>query len=74
MGTKFCMGDKVRILEGNDFDNETGIIIKDGGFQNLGVRKLGESKYNTSLHQWIVKLDSTGSEVPFFDGALEKIA
>ncbi len=73
MGTNFAVGDKVRILESHGFDGKTGVIIKDGGLQNLGFRKLGEDKYNTWLQQWIVKLDDTGNEVPFFEGALEKI-
>ena len=73
MGTNFTVGDRVRILEGNGFDGKTGVIIKDGGLQNLGFRKLGEDKYNTWLQQWIVKLDDTSDEVPFFEGALETI-
>ncbi len=73
MGTDFAVGDKVKILEGHGFDGKTGVIIKDGGLQNLGVRKLGEGKYNTYLKQWIVKLDDTGDEVAFFEGMLEKI-
>ena len=72
MGTNFAVGDKVRILESHGFDGKTGVIIKDGGFQKGGSRKIGE-EYKNWLHQWVVKLDDTGDEVAFFDGALEKI-
>ena len=72
MGTNFAVGDKLRILEGYVFDGKTGVIIKDGGLQNLGFRKLGEGKYSNSLQMWIVKLDDIGDEVSFPEGALKK--
>ena len=76
MKSTFSVGDKVKIvgkISDDTLIGKTGVIIKDGGLQNLGFRKLGEDKYNTWLQQWIVKLDDTGNEVPFFEGALGKI-
>ncbi|MBA7696427.1 hypothetical protein ES703_105075 [subsurface metagenome] len=78
MGTNFAVGDKVRIvgeIAGDEFIGRTGVIIKDGGRSNEpGVRKLYEGwKLKTGPQQWIVKLDDTGNEVAFFEGALEKI-
>lgn len=75
MGTDFAVGDKVRVREGNGlFSGRTGIIIKDGGKQNLGFRKLGESEYNTWLQQWVVKFNDTGEETNLPEGSLEQIA
>ena len=73
MGTNFAVGDKVRNTRDDKFIGRTGIIIMDGGLQNLGFRKIGEYKYGTSLQQWVVKLDDTSEEISFFEGALEKI-
>jgi len=73
METNFAVGNKVRILEGNPFAGKTGVIIRDAAPMNLGVRKLGESEYDTWLKQWLVKLDDTGEEILFTEGALEKI-
>ena len=75
MGTNFNVGDKVKIvgrIADDKFIGKTGVIIKDGGFQQGGFRRIGEESKN-SLHQWIEKLDDTGDELPFFDGSLEKI-
>jgi hypothetical protein len=73
METNFAVGDKVKIVRGlEECVGKTGIIIKDGGFQKGGSRKLGE-EYKNWLHQWVVKLDDTGEELAFFDGSLEKI-
>ena len=70
MGTDFAVGDKVRILEGNILAGKAGVIIKDGGSQNLGYRKPGEAKYNTFIQQWLVKIDDTGDEILFSEGSL----
>ena len=75
MEINFAVHDKVRIvgkIAGDEFIKKTGVIIRDGGFQKGGVRKLGE-EYKNWLHQWVVKLDDTGEEVAFFDGSLENI-
>lgn len=79
MGTNFAVSDKVRILEGHigvsiKLAGKTGVIIKDGGRQNLGFRKPGEPKYNTFIQQWLVTLDDTGDAVLFPEGSLEKIS
>ncbi|MFC2047680.1 hypothetical protein ACFLTK_05375 [Chloroflexota bacterium] len=81
METNFSVGDKVRmvgkIAEDEIYFGKTGVIIKDAGVQNMGFRELGkaigESKGNKPLKQWLVKLDDTGTEMPFFEGSLEKI-
>ena len=64
---------KLKVLEGNPFAGETGVIIKDAAPMNLGVRKLGEIEYDIWIKQWVVKLDDEGSEHLFPEGALEKI-
>ena len=73
MGTNFAVGDKVRILEGNGFDGETGEINRDAGFLMGGTRKLNEGYKKPLLHFWLVMLDDTAKLERFPEGALEKI-